>query len=199
MRQVTLGLGLGAALALCGCSGIQRPTPSADRRPRIDTRQPSAASMVAYLNENARRIQGLSCTDVTLDCKADGDSGVLSGRLDCQKPRNFRLTARVVGQPTVDIGSNDQEFWYWISKAKPPYVFHCAYTDLDRGGVPLPFPFQPDMILAALGMAEYDPNKSYEVKTNPRTVELIESTTVQGQPVQKGTVVNRNPASRDQP
>src|SRR5262249_27578444 len=104
-----------------------------------------------------------------------------------------------VGQPTVDIGSNDQEFWYWISKAKPPYVFHCAYTDLDRGGVPLPFPFQPDMILAALGMAEYDPNKSYEVKTNPRTVELIDSTTVQGQPVQKVTVFNRNPASRDQP
>lgn len=199
MRQVTLGLALSGSLLLCGCSGLgPRKDGAVGTRDRIDTRQPSAEAMVAYLNRNSQKIQGLQVADVTLDCKAGNDGGVVSGRMDCQKPRNFRLTAKAVGQPMADIGSNDSEFWYWIGKGSP-YVFHCAYEALDRGGVALPFPFSPDMILAALGMAEYNPSGRYEVKVNPRTVELIESTTVQGQPVKKVTVFNRNPATRDQP
>ena len=48
-------------------------------------------------------------------------------------------------------------------------------------------------------MAEYDVRKPYEVKPSPRTVELIEMTTVQGQPVKKITVFDRNPATGSQP
>jgi hypothetical protein len=201
MRQVTLGLAavaLGGMLLLGGCSGLGTRKDGSASRDRIDTRQPTAESMVAYLNRNAQKMQGLQVADVTLDCKAGNESGVVSGRMDCQRPRNFRLTAKAVGQPMADIGSNGTEFWYWIGKGSP-YVFHCSYEALERGGVALPFPFSPDMILAALGMAEYNPAGRYEVKVNPRTVELIEATTVQGQPVQKVTVFNRNPATRDQP
>ena len=32
-----------------------------------------------------------------------------------------------------------------------------AHADLARPGVSIPLPFQPDMILTALGMAQYDP------------------------------------------
>jgi hypothetical protein len=205
MRQVILGLGLGTALVSCGCSGFV-PRGNGDNGTtavRFDTRQPTTAGMVAYLNDNARRIQGLQC-EVTLDAKgSDGrggtTSGVVGGTLDCQKPRNFRLMAKAAGQPMVDIGSNDTEFWFWIAKANPAYVNHCSWQDLNRGGVPLPFPFQPDMILAALGMGEYNPQNPYEMKVTPRTIELIESTRVQGQPVKKITVFDRNRATANQP
>ena len=206
MRQVILGLGLGALLVCCGCSNFgPRPATGGYDQVRFDARQPSAASMVAYLNNNARHIQGLQC-DITLDAKGpDGrggtQSGVVGGTLDCQKPRNFRLMAKAAGQPMVDLGSNDLEFWFWIAKANPPRVNHCSWEALDRGGVPLPFPIQPDMILAALGMAEYDTRKPYEVNIpkGGRTVELIESLTVQGQPVKKITVFDRNRATGNQP
>ena len=206
MRQVILGLGLGlgAALACCGCSNFgPRPVEGGGIGNRFDARQPSAAGMVAYLNDNARRIQGLQC-EITLDAKGpDGrggtQSGVVGGTLDCQKPRNFRLMAKAAGQPMVDLGSNNDEFWFWIAKANPPHVNHCSWEALARGGVPLPFPIQPDMILAALGMAEYDVRKPYEIKASARTVELIESTTVQGQPVKKITVFDRNRATGNQP
>src|SRR5690348_7151250 len=106
MRHVILGLGLGAALVSCGCSNLNtRPGDPGRGTVRFDPRQPSAASMVAYLNDNARRIQGLQC-ELTLDAKApDGrggtQSGVVGGTLDCQKPRNFRLMAKAAGQPMV--------------------------------------------------------------------------------------------------
>jgi len=68
--------------------------------------------------------------------------------------------------------------------------------------VRIPFPFQPDMILAALGMAQYDPSRPYEIRVNnaTRTVELIEATkSPQGQPVQKITVFRSGPVGRDEP
>ena len=53
----------------------------------------------------------------------------------CQKPRDFRLRAKILGTPAVDLGSNDQEFWYWISKVNPPHVYHCSYENLKTGKV----------------------------------------------------------------
>ncbi len=199
MRHVFWGLVL---VALCGCSrGDTRPplggpTGSAARPQRWE---PTAESMVAYLNENSRRITALQADDVVVDCKQGRDSAAVTGRLDCMRPRNFRLTGRAVGQPQVDIGSNDQEFWYWIARSQPPYVYHCSHEALARGNVRLHIPFQPDLVLTALGLGEYDPNKKYEVRSTGNTVELIEWVpSPQGQSVQKVTVFNRA-AKGDQP
>jgi hypothetical protein len=201
MRAILRGLGTGLLLAAVGCSGLGHKNTRVDQGGgRTAIVQPTAASMVSYLNDNARRMQGLTITDVTMEARADGQSGVVDGRLDCARPRNFRLRAKAAGQPMVDLGSNDQEFWYWISKANPPYVFHCGYEDLARGNVTIPFPFQPEVILAALGMAEYDPNKQYEVRTGQRTYELIETVQgLNGQPIQKVTIFNRGPVSAEAP
>ncbi|MBI1915904.1 MAG: hypothetical protein HYS12_14390 [Planctomycetes bacterium] len=203
MRKILLGLGLSALLLSTGCSGIQgNRTGGGQAVGKVRAPQPNAVAMVSYLNENAQRMQGLTFTSVSMRASQDGNVGSIDGRLDCQRPRNFRLTGKAVGQPMVDIGSNGEEFWYWISKANPPYVYHCSYTDLARPDIIIPFPFQPDMILAALGMAQYDQSRPYEVRVNnaARTVELIEPTrSPQGQPLQKITVFRSGPVRADEP
>src|SRR5262249_57670564 len=116
------------------------------RRPAVVTGGvPTAEDLVYYLNFNARKVQAVQCNRLEIDCK-QGNQGVgLDGLLACEKPRNFRLKAKLLGQPGVDIGSDgDREFWYWISKAEPPYLYHCSYEEFGRGGVRMPFPFQPD-------------------------------------------------------
>ncbi|NBS90586.1 hypothetical protein EBS67_11400 [bacterium] len=137
---------------------------------------PTAQQLVSYLNNNGQRVQAIQCNQVSIDAKQGNQTAPgLDGLMVCQKPKNFRLKAKVIGQPAVDIGSNNQEFWYWISKVEPvPYVFHCNYDELEKGNVRLPFPFHPDMIVSALGMGEYDPSKQYEVKVNQQNVELVE-------------------------
>ena len=56
----------------------------------------------------------------------------------------------------------------------------------------MPFPFQPDMIVAALGIGEYDPNKEYTLKEDAKTYSLVEqAVSAQGQQVQKVTVFNK--------
>jgi hypothetical protein len=151
---------------------------------------PEPAALVRYLNENAQKVQGLQA-EVAIDARQGRNSVGLDGYLACSYPRNFRLKAKAVGRPAADIGSNDNEFWFWISQDNPPYVYHCSYADLARG-VNIPFPFQPDMITAALGLAIYDENKAYKVRENGQFLELHEDTTTpQGQPVDKVTVFSR--------
>jgi hypothetical protein len=197
LTQLVLALVVVATLFGCNHTPI-----IGDRQPPQlppNTKVPEAPALVNYLNQQAAKVQTVRAR-VDMDCKAEGQSIALGGMMGCAKPRDFRLKANVLGQPAVDIGSNTNEFWYWISKAPQPYVYHCSYSDLSTGRVRIPFPFQPDMVVAALGMAEYDLKGTYEVRPSPRTLELIQDTvSPTGQPVKKIIVFNRMLSAPGQP
>lgn len=204
MRRLMARAGLGLALlipCLSGCNqvpGLRTGTTPAPTANQPD-RKPDVPSLVNYLNQNAQRVQNVRAK-VDIDCKQGRQAVGLGGNLACQKPRDFRLKAAVLGKPAVDIGSNNDEFWYWISQANPPYVYHCAYRDLSTGKVNLPFPFHPEMVVAAMGIADYDPRGKYELKEYPKTLELIEDATApSGQAIRRVTVFNRHLSSPGQP
>jgi hypothetical protein len=187
-----------AASLLAGCSSSPhlRGNGTAAPPPRVSTATPSATDLVNYLNENARRMQTLECHELLLDASHRMQTIGLKGQMACQKPKNFRMVANAAGQPAVDMGSNPQEFWYWISKNDPPYLFHCSHQDFAQGKARMPFPFQPDWVVEALGMGEYDATRNYQVVTRPNTLELVETaTSPQGHPVKKITVFNRTATS----
>jgi hypothetical protein len=198
--QAALGLALGVPL-FAGCNLL----PGTRDRPNLPVLNPAAKAeapaLVNFLNLNARRVQNVRAK-VDIDCMADGRAVGLAGAVACQKPRDFRLRGSVLGKPAVDIGSNNDEFWYWISQASPPYVYHCAYRDLQTGKVPVPFPFQPDMVMSALGIAEYDEKAKYELRDDPKqpVLELVQDAiSPTGQPVKRITVFNRYMAKEGQP
>lgn len=155
---------------------------------------PTPAELVAVLNDNARRLQSIESRDVQLDASMNGQPIGLVGMMVCQKPKNFRLVAQVAGTSMADFGSNNDEFWFWVGKNDPPYLFHCAHTDFAQGRSQVKMPLQPDWVMVALGMAEYDPNREYQVVDHRKTVELISQTTSsQGRPVRQVTVFSRGP------
>lgn len=190
-------------LAASGCASL---TPSL--RPKENTPKPigndegpTVAQMVEYLNDNSRRINAIQCNQVAIDCRQGNQNAPgLDGMVVLQKPKQFRLKAKVLGQNAVDLGSNQEEFWYWVSKVDPPYVFHCSHAAMAAGQVKMPFPFQPEMIMAALGMAEYDPTHNYEVKIHPQVAELREKvSSPQGKTLTRVTVFQRAPAAAGKP
>jgi hypothetical protein len=153
----------------------------------------SPESLVNYLNDNARRINSLRAKvdmDVTQDGKSVGPVGVLV----CEKPRNFRLRASVLGSQQIDIGSNNQELWFWIKQANPPHQYVCSHEDLASGRAVLPFPFDPSMVLSALGMAEYDPNVKYDLKSFEKSHELSwDTVSADGRQVRRTIAFHRMP------
>jgi hypothetical protein len=196
MRRYTILVGLGAFSLVALASGCRReiiPDPPAAVS---KTGKPTATDLVAYLNHNAQLVQSIKSTQLEIQAKQGNDSIGLQGTLFCQKPRDFRLRATVAGQSAVDIGSNNQEFWFWISQAKDEdgvaRVHYCSYADMAAGKARMPFPFQPDMIVAALGMGDYDPQKEYTIREDAKTWSLVEkAVSAQGLPVQKVTQFNK--------
>jgi hypothetical protein len=193
MRPVTIGFGMAALLFLTGCPLFQKKS-TPDVGLRVSTATPTAGELVAYLNGNAGKVQSLGCRYMDIDAEPDGQPIGLQGSLYCQKPKSFRMIAKLAGNTEVDIGSNDTEFWYWIRRAEPPYLYHCSHQEFERGNVRLQIPFQPEWIIEALGIAEYPAKSTYQVVANKGTIELIDSTVLpQGQRVNKVTVFSRGP------
>jgi hypothetical protein len=215
MRSTLFAASLGALLSAFGCSlaphfrGLKdgdavRP----NETPQVKA-QPTVENLVAYLNNNANRIQpgqALNCTDVTIDVNADGTRVGINAMMQCQAPRNFLLSGVTFGNhPVVYIGSNDKEFWFWSKQINPPYLYHCSYDAMAQG-VKVSFPFQPEMALSALGLAPYDPAKKYDMKIvtdkrgNPAFIELIEQArSPENKPIQKVTRFNYHQARPGKP
>jgi hypothetical protein len=170
---------------------------------------PTVENLVAYLNNNARRIQpgqALNCKNVTIDVVADAGRVGISAMMQCQAPRNFLMSGVTLGNPVVDIGSNYKEFWFWSKQINPPYLYHVSYDAMAQG-VKVPFPFQPEMALSAMGLAPYDPAKKYDMmivkdkRGNPAFIELTEQArSPENKPVLKVTRFNYTQAQRpDEP
>jgi hypothetical protein len=166
----------------------------------VDTSKLNADRIVAYLNNQADLVQSLEARDISLTARSPGGSPpTLDGTLLVQKPRNFKLTGKFLGSQEVLVGSNEERFWFYVPKAQDA-LFHCSYTDFEKG-VELPFPFDPEWVLEALGMAHVpvDGVKRMELDEKTRTVRLIQEATLHGQKVTKVTVCYQAAMNRDVP
>jgi hypothetical protein len=207
MRKVLALLALTVLVAAGGCppregglnnllrpSGVTTPPP---------TEVPSKEDLVSYLNNNAAGLPGIKSDDVDLTCYAGPVPVTVRAKLRAAGPRNFRMSGELFGSTEVDLGSNPQEFWYWIKRSEPPYQVFCSYQALEEGKVKvMPFPFQPDWILEAMGMGKYGPPEKYgPVVAEKGQLKLIEKTkSPQGQWVKKVIVFNHRKAkNNDEP
>jgi hypothetical protein len=198
----TLGFCLIAVcLSLSGCEWLKRNknTDAVTPAPVAKDGPPTAERLVSYLNRQADRLAVIESSDVYLVANVQGTRlpGLL-GMMVCEKPRSFHLTGDNHGVQYIDIGSNANQFWFWVKEGDAP-LYYCSYSDYEKG-VKLPLPFQPEWVVQALGMAKYDPAKQYTVESKPGkppTYELVENTTVQGIPVRKITILNASNVASD--
>jgi hypothetical protein len=194
MRPFGAGLGL-IALLLPGCVPWLNTRPPADRG--IPVESMTAEKVVASLNDNAHRVQSLRSNSMDITTTVGLQSFNTRGLMVFQKPHNLRLNVSALGKQEADIGSNDQEFWWWISRDDPPYLYHVSHTDFANSQGRIRLPFQPEWMIEALGVGEYDPHKPYALKGNGNTWQLEEAARApDGRPVRKLTVLSRNPQGR---
>ena len=175
-------------LTLSGCEWLKgnRDTTTKPGK-EITGGTPSAERLVGYLNRQADRLAIIESDDVDVTAYVDKTRmPTLRSTLACEKPRSFRLMGEAVATQYMDIGSNQNQFWFWVKDGESP-LYYCSYSDYEKG-VRLPMPFQPEWVVEALGMAKYDPAKTYKVEQRGGSIELIERTTVQGLAVRKITV-----------
>jgi len=195
-RHATLALI--AIVASAGCraggfnDGLGRPAPIAPKAAPA----PEAAEYIERINANAGRVTSLmanpSITLGSLDGRGGGGSA--HGELAVERPRNFRLKLVTPGmglRDLADLGSNDQEFWFWSDRDnKDRALFVCEYDT--SGDAALPTAMQPDWIVEAMGLRTIPPAEAAgaTVKANAKgeAVLTVRRRGAQGESLSKETI-----------
>jgi len=169
-----------------GC-GFSRT--NARRQSPFVSETPTVGEVLAVINRNAEQVRSLRANDLDISVNAIP----LDGKLAMQKPRRFRMVANSVIGTEADIGSNDDEFWFYVPRAgQQRSVVHCSYENYGR--IQTTLPFQPDWVLESLGLSTISPDQQHSIRPGNRgTIELVTPTmTPQGHPATLTTVVARD-------
>lgn len=168
-----------ALLSAVGCSNgmgrryYDRPTDLGMQRQAAVNANPTVQAVVNHLNQHASAIKALEAQDLTITINEGGlNSYTARGWLFYQKPRGFRLQAEALRSTEADIGSNDNEFWFWFKRNNPPALFHCSYTDFQKAP-DLKLPVHPDWVAEALGVQEIANAEAVQMRQVKGAVELI--------------------------
>jgi hypothetical protein len=188
-----------------GCEYLGRFKPKGNDTllPSGPVREVTSEELLSYLNTQSANLQAVQYPDVYIDVYSGKQHFTLGdSSLVCAKPRNFLMVGGkgLIGE-IVHVGSNDREFWMYSRLPEKNYVF-CSHDDFQQGIAQLPFPFDPDWALQALGMASYPPTAGFKVTTDQRTREhtlSYETTTPQGMAIVKQVVLAADQAFGQQP
>lgn len=173
-----------AALAMAGCraAGVAPTGPTPPPEPKLSFR---LDDFVREHNQNARLIKAVEARpsiQVTMTPPDGGEaqSGRVNGRLSVVQPRNFKLELATMTSNLADIGSNDEQFWFWVQSKIDKHVYYCNYDDLPTSE--LAPTYQPDWIVRALGLKPITPDEAVAARVSPGP--------------EPGTTAIRFPASR---
>jgi hypothetical protein len=143
-----LAMTVSAGCRTGGLGNLAAPSPLVTPRTSL-----KVAEVLAEHNRNAERVQTFtSKSSITITANRSNHS--VTGNLAMERPRNFKLELNQFHFGEVaDIGSNGDEFWFWVrpfDEKGRRSIYYCKYEDL--GGNPQAATFQPDWIVEALGL-----------------------------------------------
>jgi hypothetical protein len=157
-RHRRLWLFVLTALLAAGGSSCPRLRPPHEPAPIIFRTPPTLSQIIHYVNSATARVQQLETTGASLSAQ-----GMLSLRANIalERPRRFRLQAGLTG-PEIDLGSNDEVFWFWAKRSQPAAVYFCRHDQFPYAAAREILPVQPDWIAEALGLVYFDPALSHQ-------------------------------------
>lgn len=118
----------------------------------------TATEVVDYLNANTARIPSWRSDNVRIRQRQAGKPVGMAAdaMLAIEAPRNFRLVAKSPIAEEVDLGSNSEQFWYWVRQAEEKHVFVAYHDEESVNGKMIPIPFDPDWVMEAFGVMPID-------------------------------------------
>jgi hypothetical protein len=128
--------------------------------PRILPAHASREQVMLLVNENSARLQSYYTTQATISSAMFPS---VKASIALEQPRRFRLKAETAFTgPEVDLGSNDERFWYWIRRAPPPAVYYCRHDQFANSPARNLIPIEPQWLIEALGVTTFDPQDQHQ-------------------------------------
>ncbi len=125
---------------------------------------PAAANLeqiIQTVNQNNLQIHSFSSAQAEMSL--EGLWGSLRGPLAFQRPKRFRFQGgTLVTGPEVDLGSNDELFWFWMRRSAQRAVFYCRHDRFQESPLRQVLPIGPDGLVEALGIQPLDPGLPHQ-------------------------------------
>jgi hypothetical protein len=120
---------------------------------------PTLEEVIQVVNRNSGQIQSFTTSKASVS--APGLPS-LRANLAFQRPRRLRLRADLLASSEIDLGSNDEVFWFWAKRNQTPGVMYCRHDQYAGSQTRQVLPVEPDWLIEALGVVELDPALPHE-------------------------------------
>lgn len=161
-RRFGFGLLLGSLLLFGlfsgGCKSLQSfcfGTKPSTPIPIIFATTPTLEQVKLEVNKRYTSIASLSTNDAVISASFT-PVAMRSCSIAFEKPKRLRILAgAVIGWGTeVDIGSNDELFWFWGKRMQPKAIYYAYHQQFAASSVRSMIPIEPEWLLETLGLIE---------------------------------------------
>ncbi len=130
--------------------------------PEVLTAGASLDQVISAVNLNAGRVQSYQTNDASITVPGMPGIPLLRGKIAAQRPGRLRLQASTaLTGPEVDMGSNDELFWFWVKRNEPPALYFSRHDQFVGSAAQQVMPIDPKWFLDALGMAQFSPSDQH--------------------------------------
>jgi hypothetical protein len=168
-----------ALVAASGCLAVRRPlnpfAPPEPAAPVVLTPQATLDQVIGAVNANTQRVRSYVTYDAKISTPGALGVPLLTAAIAAEQPGRFRLRASTaITGPEIDLGSNHEEFWFWIKRSQPAALYVCRHDQFANSPARDMLPIEPAWVADAVGLVTLDPTLPWEGPT-PRgngTLEL---------------------------
>ncbi|MEM9364897.1 MAG: hypothetical protein AAGD07_02800 [Planctomycetota bacterium] len=148
--------------SLVGCARHTQTVVTSPPPPPVFTQTPSLAELTAAVNRT-QVITQLSTNSASVDVTSMTAVPKLNATVNLEREKRFRLRANLplMMGTGLDLGSNEQEFWFEVPEgmSMTQTMYYAAHSDyariLDRAILPV----DPTWLMDAMGLVQLDPNQ----------------------------------------
>ena len=153
----------------------------------------SLEQVMAAVNQNSSRIVSYQTNNASITVPGMPGIPLLRGNIAAQRPGRLRLQASTaITGPEVDLGSNDELFWFWVRRNDPPALYFSRHDQFVGSAAQQLMPVEPQWLLDALGMMQFSPTDRHEgpLPHSDGTIEIRSILQTRSGTMTKSTVID---------
>jgi hypothetical protein len=117
--------------------------------------------VIQTINEKNKKIKNIYLSNMPIILKQGKFFARANGELAMEKEKKFRLIIKTFFTGTeMDIGSNEELFWFWSKRMTPSALYYSQYENLSKTN--LRTVLNPFWIMESIGINEID-SKNIEI------------------------------------
>ncbi|NOY41917.1 MAG: hypothetical protein GXP26_08785 [Planctomycetes bacterium] len=153
----------------------------------------SLEQIIAAVNQNSGRVQSYQTNNASITVPGMPAIPLLRGNIAVQKPGRLRLQASTaLTGAEVDLGSNEELFWFWVKRNEPPALYFARHNQFAGSSAQQMLPIDPQWLINAVGLSRFSPTDRHEppVQRGDGTVEIRSQIQTRAGTMTKNTVVD---------